>query len=289
MDCNTRVRIDLHIHSTASDGSLSPSEILYHAQNIRLGAIAIVDHDTVEGSREALHTGIPSGLKFLTGVEISANPPPSFTCSGSFHILGYRIKLNDAVFNQTLDTLQTARKNRNPQIIRRLNDLGMDLALEDVVNGIGAGQLGRPHIASCMVAKGFVASISEAFDHYLGNGRPAYVDKYRVECSKAIEIILGAGGIPVLAHPYLIQMKSGGGLEDLVITLKSMGLKGIEVYYPEHPPDHTALCRELAVRHGLLMTGGTDFHGSLKPKIKMGSGTGNLSIPYKLYEQIIKG
>jgi len=282
------VRIDLHIHSTASDGSLTPLEILDQARDLNIGAIAITDHDTIEGSKEALRIGVPPSVKFLTGVEISANPPSSFPLSGSFHILGYCIKLDDPVLNRTLDELQKARKNRNPQIIQRLNNLGIDISLNDVANEAGTGQLGRPHIARCMVEKGFAGSINEAFDRYLGKGKPAYVDKYRVDCSKAIEIISGAGGIPVMAHPFLVKTETENILEELVRHLKSKGLKGIEVYYPEHTPDYIAFYAELAKRHGLLMTGGTDFHGSLKPEIKMGSGKGQLFIPYDLYERIIQ-
>lgn len=288
MDCNDRADIDLHIHSTASDGSMSPKEILDQAKGLRLGAISIVDHDTIEGSRAAIAAGIPAGLKFLTGVEISANPPPGIPCSGSFHILGYRIRLDDPVLNHTLKTLQKARKDRNPRIIRRLNRLGLDITLEDVINETEDGQLGRPHIARCMVAKGYSGTINEAFDIYLGKGQAAYVDKYRVECARAMEIILEAGGVPVLAHPFLVQLKGDHDLEQLIVTLQSMGLRGLEVYYPEHPAEHTAYYAGLAKRHGLLMTGGTDFHGSLKPSIKMGSGTGELSIPYGLYEQIVQ-
>jgi predicted metal-dependent phosphoesterase TrpH len=288
LDCKNRATIDLHIHSTASDGSLSPEEILDLSKDLNLGAVSIVDHDTIEGSRAAISAGIPPGLKFLTGVEISANPPPHIPCSGSFHILGYRIRLDDPVLNRTLKTLQNARKNRNPQIIQRLNRLGLDITMKDVLSEFEDGQLGRPHIARCLVAKGYAESIDDAFDTYLGKGQPAYVDKYRMESFKAMEIILEAGGIPVLAHPFLIQLKGGHNLEQLIEALKSMGLRGLEVYYPEHPPEHTVYYAELANRHGLLMTGGTDFHGSLKPEIKMGSGRGELSVPYRLYEQILQ-
>ena len=280
--------IDLHIHSTASDGSLSPAEIISEAVGLKLDAISIVDHDTIEGSKEAVDIGFPEGLEFLTGVEISANPPPGFLCSGSFHILGYRIELDHPGLNRTLKTLQEARKNRNPEIIRRLNDLGIDLSLEAVGGEAETGQIGRPHIARAMVAGGFASSINDAFDRYLGKGRPAYVDKYRLECSAAIEAILQAGGVPVLAHPFLVEIKNDKSLEDLVVSMKSMGLKGIEVYYPEHPPEKTACYADLADRRRLLMTGGTDFHGSLKPRIRMGSGSGDLYVPYELYRRVME-
>lgn len=286
MEYKNNAGIDLHIHSNASDGTLSPSEILALAQNLNLAAIAITDHDTVNGSKEALGIGIPPSLKFLTGVEISASPPPSFPYSGSFHILGYSINIDDPLLNKTLAILQEARKNRNPGIIDRLNSLGIDLSMSELLSEVGDAQLGRPHIARLMVKKGYVESISEAFDKYLGKGRPAYLDKYRIDCSRAIEVILGAGGIPVIAHPFLLNPRDVADIEDLIIVLKKMGLKGIEVYYPEHSPHVISQLAYIANRHELLMTGGTDFHGSLKPEIKMGSGRGDFFVPYILYEKL---
>lgn len=280
------MKIDLHIHSTASDGTLSPSEILNMAQRLNLGAISITDHDTIDGTKEALSIGIPPSLKFLTGIEISANPPPSFSGPGSLHILGYGINIDDTELNHTLVRLQEARKNRNPRIIELLNRMGFELTLNEIRRDAGECQLGRPHIAKQMIKKGFVQSVSEAFDNYLATGQPAYVDKYRVDCDRAIEVILNAGGIPVLAHPVLLNIKDDV-LEKLVICLKKMGLKGIEAYYPEQTPDLIARYTEIANRHGLLITGGTDFHGSIKPEIKMGSGRGNFSVPYELYEKLI--
>jgi len=238
LDYNNNASIDLHIHSTASDGTFSPAEILALAQDLNLAAIAITDHDTVNGSKEALGIGVPPSLKFLTGVEISAAPPPSFPYSGSFHILGYSIKIDDPLLNKTLATLQEARKNRNPEIIGRLNSMSVAVSMDELLNEVGDGQLGRPHIARLMVKKGYVESIKEAFDKYLGKGKPAYVDKYRIDCSSAIEVILGAGGIPVIAHPYLLNPENIEDIEELVITLKAMGLKGIEVYYPEQDTNY---------------------------------------------------
>ena len=278
--------IDLHIHSTASDGTLPPAEIIKLAQKLKLRAIAITDHDTIDGSKEALQAGIPPSVKFLTGVEISASYPPSFSHAGSFHILGYSIRLEDPQLNETLAVLQQARKNRNPQIVKRLNSLGFEFSLEDVASEIGDGQLGRPHIARYMLKRGFVKSIDEAFRKYIAQGKPAYVDKYRVDCKRAIQIILDAGGIPVLAHPILLNFDKDE-ITELFALLKSMDLKGIEVYYPEASPDMTAFYIELAERYGLLKTGGTDFHGSLKPDIQMGSGRGNFFVPYEIYEKLV--
>ena len=286
MDCNHHLGIDLHIHSTASDGSFTPAEILDYAQKLNLAAIAITDHDSIDGSREALRIGIPPSLNFLTGVEISAAHPPFLPGSGSFHILGYDIQLDNHRLNQELGKLQDARKNRNPAILDRLNELGFRISLEDVRQEVNDGQLGRPHIAYAMVKKGFVASIDEAFDKYLGTTGTAYVDKYRISCEQAINIIRGAGGVPVLAHPALLNIENNQKLDALLQNLMKLGLAGIEVYYPGHSLQQIQEYSELAEKHGLLMTGGTDFHGTITPQIKMGSGKGSLFIPYLLYEKL---
>ncbi len=287
MEYKNRLRIDLHIHSTASDGSLTPADIIDHAQKPNLAAIAITDHDSVDGSKEALRIGIPPSLHFLTGVEISAAHPPFFPGSGSFHILGYAIHLDNRDLNKALSKLQDARKNRNPEILKRLNKLGFRISLEEVGQAVGEVQLGRPHIAYAMVKKGFVASVDEAFEKYLGTAKPAYVDKDRIECEQAIKIICAAGGIPVLAHPALLNIENSQKLETLLQNLIQIGLAGLEVYYPGHSPQQIQQYTELAAKYGLLMTGGTDFHGSIMPEIKMGSGDGDLFVPYNLYEDLM--
>jgi predicted metal-dependent phosphoesterase TrpH len=281
------VRIDLHIHSTASDGTLSPSEILTLAQDLNIAAISITDHDTLDGSKDALSFGIPPSVKFLTGVEISSEPPPSFSCAGSFHILGYAVDVDHPDLNHTLSMLRDSRKRRNPQILELLSRLGIEISLEEVRNLAGDSQLGRPHIARFMVEKGYVPSIDAAFDEYLGNGKPAYVDRFRFECEKTIKAILNAGGIPVLAHPLLLGIRENDILEDLIAVLTEMGLRGIEVYYPEHTKNLIAYYSRLASHFNLLITGGTDFHGDIKPEIKMGVGKGDFFVPYELYEKLI--
>ena len=288
MDYNRHVGIDLHIHTTASDGTFTPSEVVAHAIKLKLKAIAITDHDTLAGSSEALKGGISPALDFLTGVEISAAPPPCYPRSGSFHLLGYSIRLDDSELNQTLEKLQQARKSRNPAIINRLNELGIPISLDEVSEKAGDAQLGRPHIAQILIKKGVISSIDEAFDQFLGTDKPAYVDKYRVKCSKAIDAIRGAGGIPVLAHPGLLQCEGDKQLDELIGQLKRMGIQGVEVYYSGHTADQTRLFSELAQRHDLLMTGGTDFHGSIHPDIQMGSGKGNLFVSYELYKKLIQ-
>ncbi len=286
MDYNDNLGIDLHIHSTASDGSLTPASILDHALKLNLAAIAITDHDSIDGSKDALRIGIPPSLQFLTGVEISAAHPPFFPGSGSFHILGYGIRLDDPVVNQTLKKLKEARKNRNPKIVRRLNELGIPISIDEVTKIGGKGQIGRPHIAYTLMQKGYVASIGEAFKKLLGTSKPAYVDKERIGCKEAIDMIRGAGGIAALAHPGLLDIADARQTEALVKNLVDIGMRAIEVYYPQHTKEQTENLTQLARRYDLLMTGGTDFHGALTPEIQMGSGQGNLFVPLNVYEAL---
>jgi hypothetical protein len=280
--------IDLHIHSTASDGTLSPPQLVAMAVELGLGAIAITDHDSIAGSREALLEGIPDSLGFLTGVEISAEPPPSYPGSGSIHILGYGIRLDDPELNRALEKLQDARKDRNPLIVARLNQLGVPITLKEVEQEAGeGGRPGRPHIAKVMIRKGIATDIDDAFDRYLGNGRPAYIDKFRVDFAAAIQLINAAGGTPVLAHPCLLELESDDQLDELLREMVSMGLKGLEVHFTDHSAEQTRCYAELARRYDLLMTGGTDFHGGTHPGTRMGVGKGDLVVPYALYEKLI--
>lgn len=287
MDCK-QSGIDLHIHSTASDGTLSPVEILRLAESLELGAISITDHDTLKGSGDLLEAACASPVRVISGIEISAKPPASCPAAGSFHILGYGIRMNDPALNKTLETLQRARENRNPGIIGRLNALGLDITLEEVIQASGEAQIGRPHIARLMIKKGFVRTLDEAFDAYLGFNKPAYVDKYKLDCQNAIEMIASAGGVPVLAHPGLLRNLDDSGLEFLVAILKETGLQGIEVYYPEHSPERVEFYLHLARSHGLAVTGGTDFHGAIKPDTQLGFGKGNFFVPYSVYELLLK-
>jgi len=285
--CKDSLRIDLHIHSTASDGTLSPLEIVKLAEKLKLGAISITDHDTVAGSRQALENGIPDSISFISGIEISASSPSFFPYPGSFHILGYGINIDDSALNQTLAALQKARKERNPEIIELLNNMGFDISLYEVFEFAKDSQIGRPHIAGLMKQKGYVKSINEAFDKYLGTGKPAYVDKFRISCEQAVQVIKNAGGIPVIAHPGVLKPASDASFENAVEKLKSVGIQGIEVYYSSHSEEQTKFYSKTAERFGLLKTGGTDFHGAVTPEISLGTGKGNLFVPYLLFEKLI--
>jgi predicted metal-dependent phosphoesterase TrpH len=288
LDCDRDSGIDLHIHSTASDGTFSPSEILQLALDVPLRAISITDHDTIDGVREAMAFGIPQCLRFVSGVEISASPPEGIPAAGSLHILGYGFDPDNAPLAEILTYLQAARKERNPGILARLQALGFELTMKDIPGSETKGQIGRPHIARAMVEKGYAQSIDDAFDRYLGNGKPAYVDKARIPCETAIQILRDAGGVPVLAHPFLLRRLDPSDLERLVAEMVRMGLVGIEVYYPDHSDQAVRQGLALAQRYSLLVTGGTDFHGDVKPEVRMGVGTGDLFVPYSLFEALEK-
>ena len=278
--------IDLHVHSTASDGTLTPAEILERAARLELRALAITDHDTLEGAAAALELASPYNLEFLTGVEISTAPPPEFPCEGSLHVLGYGFRLTDPALIEALDRLKAARRNRNPQIIAKLNHMGIDIRIEALEAEIGDAQLGRPHIARWLVGAGFANTFEEAFDRYLGTGRPAYVDKYRIDCLEAIRLITQAGGVAVLAHPGLIRPVGDWSAEDLLAHLKPRSLQGLEAYYPEHSAAQTATYCRWAEHYGLVLTGGTDFHGAITPGIEIGRGRGDFAVPYRVFEAL---
>lgn len=280
--------IDLHIHTTASDGTLSPAEVLREAGKQGLAAIAITDHDTTAGVRAALEVGIPPSLGFLPGVEISAGPPSSCPMKGSFHLLGYGIRLDHEPLNRRLEALQDSRKNRNPRILAKLRELGINLELDAAAAEDDGGQMGRPHIAGLLKEQGHVKSIDEAFERYIGNHGPAYVDKYRVPVAEAIELVRTAGGVAVAAHPGVLPLEPGPVFEAMMAELREMGLGGLEVFYPEHSPEQTDYFMGVARRFGLVMTGGTDFHGDIKPGVAMGRGRGNFRVPSAAFDDLLR-
>ena len=287
MDSDHDGGIDLHIHTTASDGSHTPAEVLQMAARQGLRAVAITDHDTIDGARMAIEGQIPEALDFLPGVEISTNAPARFASGDGLHILGYGIDVTNEPLKAALGELQKARNERIPKIVDRLNRNGIAIRMEQIQADVGAGVAGRPHVAGVLMKMGCVSSINEAFDRYLGKNGPAYVSKERLSCGRAFDLIRQAGGVPVLAHPILIKFGSADDLNGLLDVLCDLGLQGIEVYYPQHPPESVALFLDLARKYDLLVTGGTDFHGKVTPGIQLGCGKGRMHIPYSLYEKLI--
>jgi predicted metal-dependent phosphoesterase TrpH len=274
--------IDLHVHTTASDGTLTPSETVQLAKSRGVKAIAITDHDTVDGVEEAVEEGRRLSVEVIPGVEISANLK-----AGNLHLLGYFVDTGRGILTEKLERLKRARSERNPRIIGRLNDLGVDITHDEIVQASGGGQIGRPHFAQVLVAKGYVASIDEAFRRYLARGAPAYVQKYRFKAKEAIDVILRAGGIPVLAHPYTLN-GTKKELERVLTELVHDGLRGIEAFYPDHNRDQIAQYHRAATQLGLIKTGGSDFHGTLVEKGQLGEVGNGIQLPYKTVEELMQ-
>jgi len=273
-------RIDLHTHTTASDGSLSPSELVQLAKQQGVSALAVTDHDSVEGLPEAMAAGERLGITIIPGIEISC-----LYEEVELHILGYFINQDDPRLKPALARYLSSREDRNPKIIERLRQLGFDLTYDEVKNFAGEATICRPHIAQILLRKGYVASVADAFDRFLGDDGPAYVSRALPTASEAISLIRELGGLAVLAHPgYAGRLKQS--FNELCATLKGFGLAGLETLYSSHTQQQTDRFRSIAREHGLLITGGSDFHGDTKPEILVGTGYGNLRVPAELLEEL---
>jgi len=240
-------------------------------------AMALTDHDTVDGLPEAVAAGEKLGVEIIPGVEISAQ-----FSGGTMHILGLFVDYHNGLLDERLAVLKQARLDRNPQIIAKLNALGIPVTMARVEEISGGGQVGRPHIARALMELGCVSDLQDAFDKYLGWRKPGYVSKFRFPPEAALAMIREAKGIPVLAHPFTLNQGSAYALRNLVIELKGQGLAGLEVFYSDHTREQQALYLKLAQELNLLITGGSDFHGLNKPEISLGSMPSQNRLTYKL-------
>lgn len=273
-------RLDLHLHTTHSDGSFTPTEVIDLAHKAGVTALAITDHDITTGILEATVAGQGHGIDVIPGVEIS-----SIIGTAELHILGYFLDYQDARLNERLARLRDSRHHRNPKIIERLQAAGIAITYQEVRALAGTDSVGRPHIARVLMEKGVVASAKEAFDLWLADGRPAYVPRELPTPSDAMQWIREAKGLPVLAHPTWVKT-TDGTLTDLVRRLKADGLDGVEVHYSTHTPRQTREYLALAKQLDLLVTGGSDFHGLTKPGIDVGIGKGTLHVPGSLLDKL---
>lgn len=272
--------IDLHTHSIASDGSMSPSELVRHAKENGLAAIALTDHDTVDGVEEALEEGAKIGIEVIPGIELSVDYQPEM------HMLGYFLNLNEYTnIRKQLGLIRQGRDDRNRKIINRLNELGINITYDEVKNVALGDVTGRPHIARVLLSKGYVKSIDEAFDKYLSKQGRAYFKRFELTPADGIKAIRSAGGLPIIAHPVFLR-KSYDEMDKLLKELKRYGLAGIEAMYGENSKEDTGRFLRLAIKHELLVTGGSDFHGTYKNGIELGRGRGNLKVPYELLEKL---
>lgn len=266
------MKVDLHVHTTASDGTCSPGEVIQLAQKEGLAAIAITDHDTLSGAKEGVEIGERVGFEVIPGVELSTD------LNGTdVHVLGYLIR-DFEVIEGVLDQMQRLRMSRAERMVEKLRRLGVGIDMEDVLREAKGDSVGRPHIAAAMVKRGAVGSVREAFELYIGDGKPAYIPKPKLTPSQAVELILESGGVPVLAHPGLTNM------DKLIPKLAEGGLRGIEVHYPEHTEGQRRLYLSIARRYKLIPTGGSDFHGEVKPELRLGC----VSVGYEVVKQLRK-
>ena len=268
------------MHSTASDGSDEPAALMAMAARSGLSAVALTDHDTVEGLAEARGAADEAGVRLVQGCELSCE-----VGSANMHLLVYFLDDGPGPLQDRLSGLQAARADRNRRIVAVLQDHGLDITLDEILAEAGGGSVGRPHVAGVLLHKGYVSSIQEAFDVWLANGRPAYLERERLLPGVAIALAHASGAVAVLAHPTSLGY-DGPALEQFVAGLAADGLDGMECEYGRYSPDLRAALRAMADRLGLAVTGGSDYHGRYKPDLALGSGLGDLAVPDALLETL---
>lgn len=273
--------IDLHMHSTESDGSLSPELLMERAARLGLKTVALTDHDTVSGLHRAAARAEGLGMEFIPGIEISTHFEP-----GTMHILGYFFDPEHPLLNEKLKDIQRARQERNPRIIEKLRAAGVDIDYEEVIRASGGGQVGRPHFAKVLVAKGVVRSSDEAFEKYLKKGAAAYVEKWRITPEEAVNFIAKAGGVASVAHPKLLELSGYDAIEELLTRLKEAGLGGLEVYHSSHHSAAAKNLRKIAERLDLVATGGSDYHGDSKKYAELGTLGAGKQLDYTVVEEL---
>lgn len=268
-------QIDLHIHTTASDGQLSPAEVIRRAVGLGLRYIAIADHDTIDGIAPALAAarGYPE-LTVIPAVELSTD-----VTHGEVHVLGYFIDYTDRELAASLDRLRHSRRERGRKMVAQLAELGMDIDWQRVQEIAGEGSIGRPHIAQALLEKGYIATLKEAFNRYIGRDGPAYVEREKLTPVEAVQMLIRAKGLPVLAHPY-----TAGEPEAIIAELKAAGLVGIEAYYGEYTAEEISRLVALADSCGLIATGGSDYHGENSTVAAVMGGT---PVPVEAAERLV--
>lgn len=272
--------IDLHTHSTASDGTLTPTALLSLAKEQHLKAIALTDHDTTAGLEEAAQAAIKNQIELVSGIEFS-----STWKNTSVHIVGLDLNWKDAGFQEALRQFQSSRTRRNIKMIALLQKEGFHISLESVQEAFPSSTCTRANLARFLVDNGEIPSMREAFDRYLGDHARCYVPREEVTPAQTIDLIHQCGGIAVFAHPVLCRF-SISRLEELILELKKSRLDALEVFYSTYTPSDQAAMARLAEKHRLKPSGGSDFHGSNKPLIHLGTGKGNLKIPYTVLKNL---
>lgn len=256
--------LDLHIHTTVSDGSLTPTQVVQLARKKGFSLIAVTDHDTMGGVAEALEAGKKYNVDVVPGVEISSG------VTLEVHMLGYGMSPDYPVMKAMMEDMRAARVERMERIIENLQKMGVPITVEEV-EAVAGGAIGRPHIAQVLIAHGLVPDVRTAFREYIGVGAKAYVERRKMTSEQVIANIRDAGGVPVLAHGGLLRI-SEVELNQWIDSMAKKGLMGLECYHNAHTPQMERLLRAAAERNGLLVTGGSDFHGASRPDVEMGTG-----------------
>ncbi len=272
--------VDLHVHSNKSDGSFSPEELVSYALEKGLSAFALSDHDTTEGIEAAVNAAKGTDLEVIPAIEFSTEYEGK-----DIHILGLYIDYSGKEFRKYLKDFQDSRDLRNRKMCQKLTEHGVPVTYEEICEYFPGSVLTRAHYAKYMWEKGFVKNMGEAFDRYIGDHAPCFLPREKVTPMQAVELILRAGGVPILAHPVLYHL-SDARLDKLVAQLKETGLAGIEAIYSTYSPSEERQIRKLADKYDLLISGGSDFHGTTKPNLDLGCGYGKLCIPYEILENI---
>lgn len=278
---------DLHVHSTYSDGTCTPSEIIDMAVRLELNYIALTDHDTVDGIEEMKNA---SEIHRKNGYNITIIPGVELSCAFSgpdLHILGLNIDYKSDILIDKLKECKESRRTRNDKMIEKMQGLGFDITKEKIYALYGDVSITRAHFARYLTDMGYTSSKNEAFEKYLGHNGPVYVQRDKLSPKDAIQLIKAAKGHPVLAHPLLYNLDDIQ-LNELLSQLKEYGLWGIEAIYSLNTPMDEIYLKELAKKYNLFITGGSDFHGTNKPDIKLVTGHGNLKIPEELVTNILK-
>lgn len=270
-----RVMIDLHTHSTVSDGTDTPARVVELGAAAGLHAIALTDHDTLEHIPAARAAADALAITLVPGCELSCEQPD--WVPGDLHILVYFVEPG-CPLDAELGAMQAARGTRNERMVARLNELGVAITVDDVLAAAGNGVVGRPHIATAMIERGYATSVQDAFDRFLSKGQPAYVERDRLDPATAIALAHASGGVAVVAHAGSLQLDPDG-LDRYLGELAALGLDGLECEYARYDRTRRDELLRLAERHGLAPTGGSDYHGSIKPDIAVGVGTGDLTVP----------
>ena len=273
--------IDLHTHSIFSDGTLTPTQLVKKAKEKGLAAIALTDHDTVDGLEEAIEAGKKYGVEVICGIEFSVKSDTEM------HLLGLDFSLDCPEIKRVLSDMIKNREERNFKVIEKLSEIGIKITHDDIIRESTSKVTGRSQIAKAMVKKGYEKSINEAFERYLSIGRPAFVTRKTLSAEKAIEIIKKSGGKSSLAHLNQIG-KTNDELYEILSRLKQCGLDAVEGYYTEYTDEMNAFCKKAAADLGLAFSGGSDFHGDNKINHELGTGAGNLKIPYSVLEKLRK-